>query len=59
MPVMSRYIGWFVLLSGLIATAGCSWPGVKIGGDKYLLSPPATKAVDKGYSTPESDREIK
>jgi hypothetical protein len=47
MPILIRYIVRFVLLAGVIATAGCSWPGVKIGDDRYLLSPPPSKAVDK------------
>lgn len=59
MTNLFRYIVRFILLSGVIAIAGCSWPGVKIGDDEYLLAPPATKAVDKGYSTPESTREMK
>ncbi len=59
MPVLFRYIIRFVLISGMIATAGCSWPSVKIGDDKYLLAPPPAKADDKGYVTPENIRENK
>lgn len=59
MSILFRYIVKFVLLSGVIAAAGCSWPSVKIGDDKYLLAPPSTKADDKGYLTPENTREKK
>lgn len=47
MPILFRNIVKFVLLSGVIAAAGCSWPSMNIGGDKYLLAPPSTKADDK------------
>ncbi|MBC7962218.1 MAG: hypothetical protein H7Y05_04680 [Steroidobacteraceae bacterium] len=59
MSIRFRYIVKFALLSVVIAAAGCSWPSVKIGDDKYLLAPPPTKADDKGYNTPESTREKK
>lgn len=50
MSVLFRYIVWFVLLSGVIAAAGCSWPSVKIGDDKYLLGPLPTKETTKDSS---------
>jgi hypothetical protein len=43
MSILVRKIISFVLLSVVIAVAGCSWPGVKIGDDKYLISPPTTE----------------
>jgi len=54
MSIQFRYIVRFVLLSGLIAAAGCSWPGVKIGDDKYLLGPVPTKETTKDSSLRET-----
>ena len=59
MSNLFRYIVRFVLLSGVIAVAGCSWPSVKIGGDKYLLSPVPTKETTKDSSASGNTREIK
>ena len=59
MSILFRHIVRLVLCSCVISFAGCSWPSVKIGDDKYLLAPPPTKADDKGYTTPENTREKK
>jgi len=56
MTILFRYIVMFILLSGVIAAAGCSWPSVKAGKDKYLLAPPPTNTKDNGYP-PESTRD--
>lgn len=54
-----RCISGVVLLTGVIVAAGCSWPGVNIGGDKYLLSPLPVKTNDKKDPAPGSSMEIK
>ena len=41
----------------ILTVAGCSWPGLEIGGDKYLLSPLPTKTDDKGRIVSGSTRE--
>jgi len=58
MSVLVRYIAGIVLLSGVIAATGCSWPSVKMGNDKYLLGPTPTNTSDKGYP-PERTRDNK
>ncbi len=48
MSILFRNIVGYVLLSSVISTAGCSWPAVKIGNDKYLLSPQQTNKSQEG-----------
>ena len=57
MSILFRHFIKFVLLSSVIAAAGCSWPSVKIGDDKYLIGPTQTKDTIKGASTPGNIRE--
>ncbi|AID57966.1 hypothetical protein Geob_3842 [Geotalea daltonii FRC-32] len=52
MSILFRCLVKFVLLSGVITAAGCSWPSVKIGNDKYLLSPTPTSETTKSTSNP-------
>jgi hypothetical protein len=54
MSFQFQYIVKIMLLSGVIATAGCSWPSVKIGDDKYLFGPKPTNETRKDGSSPES-----
>lgn len=49
----------FVLISVMLATTGCSWPGIEIGGEKYLLSPTPTNHTSKTESTPGDIQSLK
>jgi len=39
MSILLQYFVRIVLLSVVIAVAGCSWPSVKVGDEKYLIGP--------------------
>ena len=54
MSIRFSYLSRFILLSVVIAVAGCSWPAVKIGDDKYLLGPVPTKETTKDSSLREA-----
>jgi hypothetical protein len=48
MSLVFRSILKFVLISGVIAATGCSWPSVKVGNDEYLFGPPTSIESTKG-----------